>query len=96
MEQDDDEEEEGEGYLTEVEPEEEAVVVDRGRIEELFTQTAKDRSKAFEAQTRTRPPGTLQGIRRPLPGPLPEAGLSRPDCTEACDLQFARMVVIPG
>jgi proteasome assembly chaperone (PAC2) family protein len=47
-EQDDDDEEEGEGYLTEAEPEEEAVVIDRSRIEELFTQTAKDRSKAFE------------------------------------------------
>ena len=42
------EEEEGEGYLTAPEPEEEAVAVDRGRIDELFTQAAKDRSKAFE------------------------------------------------
>ena len=50
-EQDDDDEEEGEGYLTEAEPEEEAVVIDRSRIEELFTQTAKDRSKAFESSS---------------------------------------------
>jgi len=42
------EEEEGEGYLTPPEPEEEEATVDRGRVEELFTQAAKDRSKAFE------------------------------------------------
>jgi hypothetical protein len=41
-------EEEGEGYITETEPEEEAPPVNRGRVEELFDQAAKDRSKAFE------------------------------------------------
>ena len=77
-EQDDDDEEEEEGYLTEAEPEEEAVVIDRSRIEELFTQAAKDRSKAFELEARTRPPRPLQGVRGPLPRPVPEVRVSRP------------------
>ena len=41
-------EDEGEGYITETEPEEEVRAVDRGRVDELFGQAAKDRSKAFE------------------------------------------------
>jgi proteasome assembly chaperone (PAC2) family protein len=40
--------EEGEGYITEAEPEEEVPAVERGLVEELFGQAAKDRSKAFE------------------------------------------------
>ena len=44
----DEDDEEGEGYITETEPEEEVPAVDRGRVEELFGQAGKDRSKAFE------------------------------------------------
>jgi uncharacterized protein len=43
-----DDEDAGEGSIAEPEPEEEAPPVERGRVEELFGQAEKDRSKAFE------------------------------------------------
>jgi len=47
-EEEDGEEDEEVSYTTETEPEEEAAAPDQGRVEDLFTQAAKDRSKAFE------------------------------------------------
>jgi len=46
--EEDEDEDDAEGFQTEAAEEEEETAADRERIEQLFTQTAKDRSKAFE------------------------------------------------